>query len=83
MRAGLALLIGFITVSSAVAQTARHPTPADRSPPPRGNALSPKSTAGTNPCASYGQGFVKIEGTDSCVKIGGALDVGVAASSRR
>jgi hypothetical protein len=28
-------------------------------------------------CASYGQGFVKVEGTGTCVKVGGSVSVGV------
>ncbi|MCA1453881.1 hypothetical protein I6F35_11720 [Bradyrhizobium sp. BRP22] len=27
-------------------------------------------------CAEYGAGFVKIEGSDTCIKIGGAIDIG-------
>jgi hypothetical protein len=42
-----------------------------------------KRTAPVNSCAAYGPGFVKVEGSGSCVKIGGTLDIGVAASSRR
>jgi hypothetical protein len=34
-----------------------------------------------NPCAQYGPGFVKIQGSDTCIKIGGS--VGVDAGGRR
>jgi hypothetical protein len=27
-------------------------------------------------CAEYGAGFVKIEGSDTCIKIGGAIGIG-------
>ena len=32
----------------------------------------------TNPCAQYGQGWVQVQGTNTCVKIGGyvRIDVG-------
>lgn len=33
--------------------------------------------ASSNPCAAYGAGFVRPEGTTTCVKIGGATSVGV------
>ena len=33
-------------------------------------------------CAAYGPGFVKVDGTDTCVKIGGSVSVGVGGSSR-
>jgi hypothetical protein len=38
----------------------------------------PPSRAGTitiNPCASFGPNFRRIEGTETCVKIGGAVSV--------
>jgi hypothetical protein len=33
-----------------------------------------------NPCAEYGAGFARIQGSDTCVRIGGAVgvDVGIA-----
>jgi hypothetical protein len=30
-------------------------------------------------CAAYGAGFVRVDGTQTCVKIGGAVSVGVGA----
>jgi Porin subfamily len=38
----------------------------------------PAARAGTivvNPCASFGSNFRRIEGTDTCVKIGGAVSI--------
>ena len=35
----------------------------------------------TNACTEYGAGFVKIEGTNTCMKIGGAIGVGAGVSS--
>ncbi|WKA25669.1 porin [Bradyrhizobium roseum] len=34
-----------------------------------------------NACAEYGAGFVRIEGTTTCMKIGGAVSVGAGVSS--
>lgn len=34
-------------------------------------------------CAAYGAGFVKIAGTNTCVKIGGSVSVGAGSSIRR
>jgi len=31
-------------------------------------------------CAAYGSGFIKVEGTDSCVKISGAVRVDAVSS---
>jgi hypothetical protein len=51
--------------------------------PKRGKAaaslpLRPKALA--NPCGEYGPGFVRIEGSSTCIKIGGSFSVGVGAS---
>jgi hypothetical protein len=35
-----------------------------------------KGKASSNSCAAYGAGFVKIEGTDTCVQVGGSISVG-------
>ena len=46
-----------------------------------GKLLPLKGATSRNSCAAYGAGFVKVEGTDTCVKIGGALSIGVGGSS--
>ena len=33
------------------------------------------------PCAEYGPGFGRIEGTDTCVRIGGSVGIGVGSGS--
>lgn len=46
----------------------------------------PATRAGTitiNPCASLGANFRRIEGTDTCVKIGGAISVEAGSSFGR
>ncbi|MGJ4928492.1 porin [Bradyrhizobium sp. HKCCYLS2038] len=46
--------------------------------------LTPRSGAAKiNPCASYGPNFVRVEGTDTCVKVGGELRVGAGGSLGR
>jgi hypothetical protein len=40
-----------------------------------------KGKATSNSCAAYGPGFAKVEGTDTCVQIGGYVSVG--AGTRR
>jgi hypothetical protein len=30
----------------------------------------------SNPCAAFGPGFVQVEGTSTCVKVGGGISVG-------
>lgn len=36
--------------------------------------------ARTDSCAVYGAGFVRVDGTQTCVKIGGAVSIGVGGS---
>jgi len=37
-----------------------------------------KGTTGANPCSAYGQGFIRVESTGTCVKVGGSIDVGTS-----
>jgi hypothetical protein len=46
-----------------------------------GKLLPLKRSNSANACAEYGAGFVKIEGTNTCMKVGGAVSVGAGASS--
>jgi len=42
---------------------------------PKRTTTAPPREVKTNPCAAYGAGFVKVEGTRTCVKIGGTVSV--------
>jgi len=48
--------------------------------PPRSDT---QRSAGSNPCAIYGAGFRRIEGTNTCIKIGGSVTVEGGGSLRR
>lgn len=48
---------------------------------PSGKPLPLKRPNSANACAEYGAGFVMIEGTTTCMKIGGAIGVGAGISS--
>jgi len=37
----------------------------------------------SNPCAIYGAGFVKIEGSSTCVKMGGHITIDVGTKGGR
>ena len=50
-------------------------------PPTTDKTLPLKGTARSNSCAEFGPGFVRVEGTGSCVKVGGGISVD--AGSRR
>lgn len=45
-----------------------------------GRQLPLKRSRAANSCAEYGAGFVRVEGTATCVKIGGAVSIGVGGS---
>lgn len=81
MRVPLLILSGFFVVASAQAETLPRTAPA--ASPSTTKVLPLKGTSGANPCSAYGPGFVKVESTGSCVKIGGSIDVGVSGSIRR
>jgi Porin subfamily len=47
--------------------------------PASGKLLPLKGAARSNSCAEYGAGFVKVEGSDTCVKLGGYVSSGASA----
>jgi hypothetical protein len=75
------LLVMMAVVLSSVAALAEQPRPPkhDKAATP-GKLLPLKRSNLANACAEYGAGFVKIEGTNTCMKIGGAVSVGAGVS---
>jgi hypothetical protein len=70
----LLIIVAMLSVSSALAESTRPlkldtPATSDKAAPLKGKTSS-------NSCAAYGAGFVKIEGTDTCVQVGGSISVG-------
>jgi hypothetical protein len=56
---------------------------------PRAKATTSKETQNPKPiaqpraattCSEYGAGFVRMPGSDTCVRVGGSIDVGVGMS---
>jgi len=77
MRTDLVIIgLAVLSASPASAQQSRNPKP-DK--PVATLPLRPAKAA-ANPCAEYGSGFVRIEGSSTCIKIGGSISVGVGAS---
>lgn len=64
--------------SSAVAEPSRQPKSDKSSPAVR--QLPLHSAGADRSCAMYGAGFVRVDGTQTCVKIGGAVSIGVGGS---
>jgi hypothetical protein len=75
------LLVIALAVLPASAVLAEQPGSQKPDPFTSSGKLLPVKGASTgNSCAAYGPGFVKIEGTGTCVKIGGAVSIGVGSS---
>jgi hypothetical protein len=73
------IVLAVLSISAASAQQSR-----DGKPNKQAKSLSPRpAKAAANPCAEYGAGFVRIEGSSTCMKIGGSIGVGVGAGVSR
>jgi hypothetical protein len=72
----LVIVLAVLSASATSAQQSR-----DRRPdkPAPSVPLRPAKAA-ANPCAEYGPGFVRVEGSLTCMKIGGSFGVGVGGS---
>ena len=73
-----ALAIAALPASAALAQQV---SPHKPDKPALSDRLLPRKGASSgNSCAAFGPGFVKVDGSDSCVKIGGATSIGAGTS---
>jgi hypothetical protein len=50
-------------------------------PAPQTKLLPLKGAASNKSCAAYGPGFVKIEGTDTCMHVGGSMSIGAGGTT--
>ena len=73
----LAIAVAMLPAAAAEPFSTRKPD----KPVASGRLLPPKGAGAANSCGAYGPGFIKVDGTDSCVKIGGAVGVGAGSSS--
>ena len=80
MRETFLVVAALLLVSPVAADPYRATQPATSAP--LAKTLPLKGARSVNSCAAYGPGFVKVDGTDTCVKIGGSVSVGVGGSSR-
>ena len=71
------IAVALSSVASAAEQT--RPQKLDKAPA-SGKSLPLKRPSSANACAEYGAGFVRIDGTNTCMKIGGAVSVGAGVS---
>jgi hypothetical protein len=73
------IVLAVLSVSAAPAQQSRD---GKSEKPTKSRPLRPAEAA-ANPCAEYGAGFVRIEGSSTCMKIGGSIGVGIGAGVSR
>jgi ABC-type enterobactin transport system permease subunit len=71
----LSMAIGLCAVSTANAGSSPAAFSALSKPLPPAKPASRAGAINLNNCASFGPNFRRIEGTDTCVKIGGAVGV--------
>lgn len=69
-----------LTALTALAEQPAFPKSDNTAKP--GKLLPVKGATSGNSCAAFGAGFVKVEGTDTCVKVGGAVSIGASAGAR-
>jgi hypothetical protein len=73
-----AIVIAVLPLCSAQAEQPRALRP-DK--PASSDKLLPlKGAATPNSCAAFGPGFVKVDGTGTCVKVGGAASISAGGS---
>ena len=76
------LLIVMAVTLPSVAALAEQPRPQKPDKVTTSGKLLPlKRSNSANACSEYGAGFVKIEGANTCMKIGGAVSIGAGVSS--
>ena len=80
LRPAMAAALSVMLISIAQAQQ-----PESRKPKPRSQAetqtqpLKPVSRPKPAACAEFGPGFVRMPGSDSCIRFGGGVGIGVGA----
>jgi hypothetical protein len=79
MRTALPLLAIISLLAMPVRAEQARPPKFDQ--PASGKNLPVKQPRSDNSCvATFGAGFVKLAGTDTCVKVGGSISVGAGVS---
>ena len=78
LKSLLVIVAVVLPASAALAEQPRIPR-SDKAAS-TGKVMPLKGARSANSCAEYGAGFVKIEGTNTCMKIGGAISIGAGVS---
>jgi hypothetical protein len=86
MRKRLPIVIAASLLASPVMAQSSDPPNLPKPPQPSKTLSRPlpmKGASSASSCTAYGPGFVKVEGTDTCVQIGGAVSIGVGGAIGR
>ncbi|WP_420100814.1 porin [Bosea sp. (in: a-proteobacteria)] len=79
-RFSLALLAACLPCA-AFAQTIGEPLPGQAQPREPYSRPAPQTAKGARPCPEYGAGYVRIEGSSTCVRLGGGVRAEFGKSS--
>jgi porin-like protein len=74
-----AIIVAVLPAAAVAAGLSDLPKPGE-STVPVDRPLPVKRAGTVKTCAAYGPGFVKVEGSDTCVKLGGGIRVDAAGS---
>jgi hypothetical protein len=73
-----AIVIALLPLSSVRAE---QPGPLRPDKPASSDRLLPlKGAAAPNSCSAFGPGFVKVDGTGTCIKVGGSASISAGGS---
>jgi Porin subfamily len=75
----LLLLIVAVTLPTAPLLAEQPALPKSERAAKPDKMLPTKRVTSERSCAAFGAGFVKVEGTDTCVKVGGYVSSGASA----
>lgn len=76
LKVALIVIFGVAATATAMARSELR-----RSDAPRKTPDKPLLSRAPNPCAAFGPGFVKLDGSDTCVRVGGSISVGAGGGT--
>jgi hypothetical protein len=83
MRLTIALLILLLAPISSVQAQSSDAKALSKKPEPPVARPKKERTGGMKACPEYGAGFYRVEGSDTCIRIGGGIGSDVGTSGMR
>lgn len=84
MKLPLAIVLAILALPAiAVAQSIGEPIPGRGPVKTKPAAARPAPAQAARPCPEYGPGFVRLEGSSACVRVGGGVRVEFGKTSSR